>query len=884
MSEANRLPLSSEPTADAPPTAERATEPYLPPQAPEVFLPDVPGYEIERELDSGGMGVVYKARHRRLNLPVALKMIRAGRAAGLGELAQLHIEARAVAALDHPHVVRIYDYGEYQGLPYFSMEFLDGGSLADRLRGRRLAAAEAARLIETLARAIHAVHQRGIIHRDLKPANILLTADGAAKIADFGLAKRLDEDQGLTETGAAMGTASYMAPEQAEGRKDRIGPLADVYALGAILYETLTGRPPFLAATRELTICQVLFDEPLPPSRLQADVPGELEAICLKCLAKEPARRYADAEALAEDLRRYLAGEPISITAEGIFDWHVRWARQAGYEILELLACGRTGFVYKARQVRLNRTVTLKLLPATPQSDAAALAHFRREAEAIARLHHPHIVQIYDFGEQKGQDYFAMEFVDGDSLAEKYAEVQLPAREAAGLVATLARALQYAHGQGVVHCGLRPSSVLLTVEGSPKISRFGLARLLEEGTLEADRGGSRREPSYLAPEQLHGTAGPVGLATDVYALGAILYKLLSGRSPFRGETLREMREQVLSAEPMPLADVPEALATICRKCLAKEPGRRYASAEALAGELQRFLDDDSRAVPAEEVIGRLSIPHYEILGRLGRGRMSVVYRARQLPSGRLAALRVIAPWVRTGSEALANCLRTALTVARLDHPSIVKVFEVGEQGGHPFIALEYMEGGTLAQKLSGTPWPAAEAAGLAETLAVALDYAHRQGVIHRDLKPANVLYTAGGLPKLSDFGLARQVDEDLQQTMTGAFMGTPTYMAPEQARGELSAIGPASDVYALGAILYELLTGRPPFRGETLLEMLYQVVSASPAAPSRLRPELPAELEAICLRCLEKEPRQRYASAAAVAEELRQFVNAESVVGRPPGR
>jgi hypothetical protein len=323
------------------------------------------------------MGIVYRARHLLLDLPVALKMVRTGTAAGPEELARFHVEARAVATLTHPGVVRVYDFGEHQGLPFFSMELIEGGSLADRLRRGPLPATEAARLVEGLARVVQHVHEHDVIHRDLKPANILLTRDGQAKVADFGLARRLHQDLGLTSTGAVLGTASYMSPEQAAGRTREVGSAADIYGLGAILYECLTGRPPFRAATRELTMVQVLTEEVDAPSQARKDVPAELEAICLKCLEKEPARRYDSAAALAEDLQRFLAGEPISVDVAGLLDWHARWARNVGYELLDLLGCGRTGFLYHARQLSLNlpqaspdRAVVLDISPATAPAHA----------------------------------------------------------------------------------------------------------------------------------------------------------------------------------------------------------------------------------------------------------------------------------------------------------------------------------------------------------------------------------------------------------------------------------------------------------------------------------------------------------------------------------
>ncbi len=291
------------------------TGPAAPPAAPP--LPHVPGYEVQGLLGKGGMGVVYKARHLRLDRVVALKMIRAAGQAEAEERERFGREARAVARLQHPHVVQIYEVGEHQGRPYLALEYLDGGSLAQHPAGAARPPREAARLVETVARAVSALHQAGIVHRDLKPANVLLAADGTPKVGDFGLAKRVDGTAGQTASGAVLGTPNYMAPEQAQGKVKEVGPAADVYALGAILYELLTGRPPFVADNAVDVLLQVVRDEPVPPSRLTARVPRDLETVCLKCLEKDPAGRYVSALALAQDLERFGAGEPILARREG---------------------------------------------------------------------------------------------------------------------------------------------------------------------------------------------------------------------------------------------------------------------------------------------------------------------------------------------------------------------------------------------------------------------------------------------------------------------------------------------------------------------------------------------------------------------------------------
>jgi WD40 repeat protein len=280
------------------------------------------------------MSVVYKARQVGLQRLVALKMIPAGADADPEKLARFRSEAEAVARLEHPNIVQIHEVGELGAAgvnpptPYFSLELVDGGSLAEKFAGRPVPARQAAQLVEPLARAVHYAHQHGVIHRDLKPGNVLLTADGVPKITDFGLAKQLDADLGQTRSGALLGTPPYMAPEQAEGKTRQIGPTTDVYALGAILYELLTGRPPFRGATALETLDQVRSAEPVSPGRLVPKLPRDLETICLKCLQKEPHKRYPSAEALAEDLQRFLAGQPIRARPIRVWERGLKWARR----------------------------------------------------------------------------------------------------------------------------------------------------------------------------------------------------------------------------------------------------------------------------------------------------------------------------------------------------------------------------------------------------------------------------------------------------------------------------------------------------------------------------------------------------------------------------
>lgn len=290
-----------------------------------------------------------------------------------------------------------------------------------------------------------------------------------------------------------------------------------------------------------------------------------------------------------------------------------------------------------------------------------------------------------------------------------------------------------------------------------------------------------------------------------------------------------------------------------------------------------LLGDGGPSIPKQ-------IGNYEILDVLGRGGMGVVYKARQKGLNRMAALKMILAAGHASTEDFLRFQTEAEAVAKLQHPNIVQIFDIDQHDGHPFFSLEYVDGGTLAGKLTNNPLPGRIAAELIEPLARAMGYAHDNGILHRDLKPGNILLTLSGTPKITDFGLAKRMgDDSSNNTGTGSILGTPAYMAPEQAEGKIRELGPGVDIYALGSVLYHALTGRPPFMGETVLDTLQQVKNDDPLPPSKLQPKVPVDLETICLKCLQKEPRKRYLTAVELADDLHRFLNSEPIKARPVG-
>jgi eukaryotic-like serine/threonine-protein kinase len=583
--------------------------------------PSIPGYEILDELGRGGMGVVYKARQVSLKRLVALKLIRDSALASPEERARFRIEAEAAARMRHPNIVAIYEIGEHVSRPYFVMELVEGGSLDKLLAGQPQPPAQAAVLVRIVALAVQHAHEQKVVHRDLKPANILLqkhegrriqdefraevsASNSSAflhpssfvpKLSDFGLAKRLDSDStALTREGSVLGTASYMAPEQAEGRVGKIGPAVDVYALGAILYELLTGQPPFQAETWNQIVQQVLQGEPVPPTRLQPDVPRNLETVCLKCLEKEAGQRYASAGELADDLGHFLNGRPVAAVPVSERERLDRLAERNGYQIVATIGRGPRSTVYHALEGPLKQAVALKVYRAGVCTREEWEAWLRRAADRCAGLTHPHLVPIRQAGWWDGAPCLTLEYVPHGSLAAKLSGQPYPILQALRLAEQLAEILCYLHRQGVVHGNLKPANVLLAANSIPRVADFHLTGgLFQPSQLVDDLELSG--VGYLAPELVRDAGAEPRPYTDIYGLGMILYELLTGgRPPFGGAAAHEVREQVLSQDPIPPSrlnpKVTPQLEACCLRCLRKNPWRRYHRAYDLLMRLRYFQD------------------------------------------------------------------------------------------------------------------------------------------------------------------------------------------------------------------------------------------------------------------------------------------------------
>jgi serine/threonine protein kinase len=740
-------------------------------------------YRIRSVLGAGGMGVVYLAEDTQLQRQVAVKAMQPASAANNTDRQRFLREARAAAGLRHPNIVEIYQVAEHGGLPFLVMEYVAGGSLARKLRGGLLAPREAALLVETLARAIHHAHEQRIIHRDLKPGNILLVGrEGAGaqglqppgldaaqqpKITDFGLAKTLAGGAG---PGAGVfGTPEYMAPEQARGRQNLIGPATDVWALGAILYECLTGRSPFQAGSTEEVLRLVTGADPVPPLRLRPGCPRDLEAVCLKCLEKESRKRYDSALDLADDLRRFLDQQPTPAAAPQ--DPAAR------------------------RELLLDQVIAGEISRETYHRLLADLHRQETEPAAPAPAGPP-------------DD-------PGDRPTRALRPGDLSGPVSVGNLPTRALGPGHLPPEGPVSVGNRP-----TTAGSPPAPPAS-----PTGPAPArPRPGPKTVEQFLELVKKSGVVDQQRLETHV--------------------------EKLRAARPLP--DDPGALADLLvRDALLTQ----FQAEMLLQGKWRRF-----------------TVGKYQVLERLGSGGMGSVYLCKHTLMKRVVALKVLPAAWSQDPAALERFYREARAVAALDHPNIVRAYDIDQDDNLHFLVIEYVEGSTLHRitRHNGV-LDVTRAAHYIRQAALGLQHAHEAaGLVHRDIKPGNLMVDRTGLVKILDLGLARffNDEEDLIDKKYGeSVLGTADFLAPEQALDSHGA-DIRADVYSLGGTSYFCLTGRPPFPEGTTAQLLVWHQTRQPEAIRALRPEVPEGLAAVVERMMAKEPGRRYQTPAEVAEAL----------------
>ncbi len=605
-------------------------------------------YRILERLGGGGMGVVYKAWDLRLERHAALKFLSPQRSSSEDFKRRFAREARTASRLEHANICTVFETDESEdGRLFIAMAFCEGESLKRKIERGPLPIAQALSVAGQVAAGLGAAHEKSIVHRDIKPGNIMVAADGRVKIVDFGIARLADQTR-MTRAGDLMGTTAYVAPEQfvEEGADHR----ADLWSLGVVVYEMVTGRLPWSGADDRELVSAIVKRQPRPLSSLRLDVPPALERVVARALAKRPADRYQRAEELRADLEEVAAtvtppaaafpseqtlveapqlgaagergaaarsgedsrqsagggassaGGPGMGAMGGIASWSAQGpqgleqrpasgpiGRTVGhYRIVAPLGGGGMGIVYRAQDLTLERTVALKFLPPELTRDPEAKTRFLQEARAASALDHPNICTIYEVAEaEDGQLYLAMACYDGETLKQRLQKGRLPIDEALETAQQVARGLVKAHRHGIVHRDIKPANVMVTTDDIVKILDFGIAKLLGAAGLTRV-GSSLGTPAYMSPEQARGEE--VDPRTDVWSLGAVLYEMVTGRRPFRGEHEQTVLYSLFNEEPEPVLqlrpDAPPELARIVGRMLAKDPEQRYPTAAAALADLR----------------------------------------------------------------------------------------------------------------------------------------------------------------------------------------------------------------------------------------------------------------------------------------------------------
>ncbi len=556
----------------------------------------------------------------------------------------------------------------------------------------------------------------------------------------------------------------------------------------------------------------------------------------------------------------------------------------ANFKIERVIGRGGMATVYFGHDVKLHRPVAIKVIDARYRDQPVYVERFLRESRVVATWRHEHIVQIYYAGDEDGLYYFVMEYIDGGDLGVYLAQhvtdrAHVPLAEVLRIGYAVAQALDYAHVRGVIHRDVKPANVLLARDGRVVLTDFGLALDVQQGSLGEVFGSSL----YIAPEQARRSADAVP-QSDLYALGVILYQMLTDALPFNDPSPTSVALQHMTLAPPPPRQLNPALnvetEAVLLKALSKSPAERYPTGLALMTALeaalgvsasilaQTQLSKATQLARGDESLIGWQLDEYRLDAVLGHGGMARIYRGLDVQLNRYAAIKVIDTPFRADADYSARFKREARAIAQLDHPNIVRLYRYGEAAGLLYMAMQYMDGADLQvvlaeQRQHGGQLPPDRINSILREVGAALDYAHAKGVIHRDVKPSNIIITQDGHAVLTDFGLALLRDTGSR----GEIFGSPYYIAPEQAMSSAS-VTPQSDLYALGVIAYELVTGRVPFDADSPLDIAMLHMTEPPPSPSAIKPDVCPVLEAAILKALSKEPADRYASGADLATAI----------------
>ena len=539
------------------------------------------------------------------------------------------------------------------------------------------------------------------------------------------------------------------------------------------------------------------------------------------------------------------------------------------YRIYDEIGQGSVAMVYLAKDLERNRVVALKVIHPELAEESQFARRFRREAKLLIKLDSPHIIKVLDYGSDEGVDFIALEYMEGRTLlAILEDEGALEVEWALSLARQVAQGLAHADEVGIVHRDIRPANVMVASSGLVKIMDFGIARGADLSRLTAT--GILGSPHYLSPEQAEGEE--VDIRSDIYSLGITLFEMLTGQRPYDADNavdivLKHLQEPVPSPRQFD-EEIPFEVDKLVKRCLAKDPEERFQTPGELMEAIDKILRGSEGKTPPgmEAALVGQTLGQYRLVERIGRGGMATVYKAYQPSLDRYVAVKVLPTYLARDPDFAARFRREARAIARLNHPHILPVHDFGQEGELSYIVMRYVEGGTL-KKMLGRPLALDRVVDILAQVGDALDYAHQQGIIHRDVKPANVLMDQGKWAFLSDFGLAKMAVASVQLTKTGVGLGTPAYMSPEQAQGKL--VDAQSDIYSLGIMLFEMLTGQVPFDADTPLAVLIKHLTAPLPLPRKVNPDIPEPVERVILKAVAKAPEDRFQRVSDMVEALR---------------